>query len=77
MRKVCFDQMLRYQDSECIIVGKGLNKLKKKTPIVNNLKTQMPMAFSRIKEFVYKELGDIGFIDFWGEVEIYKINTYY
>lgn len=77
MRKVCFDHMLRYQDSECIITGKGLDRLIRKTSLADNIKHQFPMAFSRIKKYTYKELEPIDFIDFWSEVDIYRVYIKY
>lgn len=70
---ISFERALRSKNLECIITGKGLDRLKGKSPMVTNLKEGLPLSFVRINNFIKKELGCLEYIDFWCEVEIEKV----
>ena len=73
MKEVKFETMIRMKNGDYILVGKGLERLRKNTIEVKNIKTQIPMSYVRIKTILLKELDYAQFIDFWREVKIYKI----
>lgn len=58
----------------CILEGESVERLKTKNQRINFIKEKVPMCFEKINETILKELGHIGYIDFWSNIKIKKAN---
>lgn len=75
MQRVSYERVLN-RDWDCILIGKGLNRLKSSKDVkASFIRTQTPMSFTRINNYIMEILGELDYINFWSEVKIYRISN--
>ena len=72
MKRIDFEEALR-RKGEYIYKGDGIEMLNKKGKLYKQLTSDYPISFERVIQRLREELDDIGFIEFWGRMKIYKM----
>lgn len=73
MKKYSFEKALRNTKAYFKVTGKGVEKLSDEFRIFRLIKNGLPLPFDRINDSLKKCLDELDYIQFWSDVELYKI----
>ena len=76
MEKYSFERALRNTSGDFKLIGKGVEKLSDKLRAFRLIKMGFPLPFERINNNLRLHLDELQYIQFWSEVEIYKVHKF-
>lgn len=68
-----FSSAISARGGSFVLKGKGLERLFSKNREHRLIQEGCPLEFDRINKILKRAFDEIGYIDFWSEVKLYKV----
>lgn len=76
MEKYSFERALRCKSGHYKLIGAGVEKLSSKLRAFRLIKMGFPLPIERINNNLRLHLDELEYIQFWSEVEIYRVHKF-